>query len=223
MDLRKMKVYIISVGVGKYKKRLQNTIQRLTEHGFENMEHVPSIPDPNPTNSLSLTNLYIFEKEQDKTDPFLVVEDDIQLVVEETSNNKFVITIPPNTSAIYLGVSSWVYPYDYGSLTHNRQHIRSLMEDDVCLYNDNLVEIKGMTSAHAILYIDRTFLKIMSASIREHLSLQTPHDLILATYQQHFKIYALKNPLFYQDGTEGGQEDVTRLVWKNNQYKRKLE
>lgn len=219
MDIRKIKVYIISVGTGKYEQRLVNTIQRLTQHGFENIEHVTSIPDPDPTNSLSLTNLYIFEREQEKQEPFLVVEDDIQFFQEEI--HYYITTIPPHASAIYIGVSNWVYPYDYNSLTQNRQHIRSIMEKDMMEYDDSLVEIKGMTSAHAILYMDRVFTRNISQAIQNHLPLHTPHDLILATLQQDFKIYALKNPIVYQDGLQGGQEDVTKLVWKNNQYKRK--
>jgi hypothetical protein len=97
------------------------------------------------------------------------------------------------------------------------------METDLMEYDETWVEIKGMTSAHAILYMDRDLTTSLSEKIQEHLPLQTPHDLILATLQQNFKIYALKNPMVYQDALQGGQEDVTRLVWKNQQYKRKLE
>lgn len=220
MDLRKLQVYVISVGEGKYQQRLDKTLQRLRSHGFENIHHVPSVPDPNPTNSLSRTNQLIFEKEKNKTEPFLVVEDDIQFSNE---NLQYIVSIPPNASALYIGVSGWVYPYDYESLTQNRQHIRSLMETDLMEYNETWVEIKGMTSAHAILYMDRDLTTSLTEKIQDHLPLQTPHDLILATLQHNFKMYALKTPMVYQDASQGGQEDVTRLVWKNHQYKRKLE
>lgn len=215
MDIRQLKVYVISVGTGKYEKRLQSTLQRLQEKGFQKVEHVKSVFDPNPTNSLSLTNLLIFEKEKYQSDPFLIIEDDVEF---EQQQDNFIFTIPPNASAIYIGVSLWIYPHDYHSLMFYRQHIRPIISNDVSSYNEQWVEIKGMTSAHAILYLDRTFINHLSQCIQTHLPLQTPHDLILATIQKQYKVYALKQPIMYQEEAQGGQEDVTRLCWNGTLY-----
>lgn len=213
MDLRKVRVYVISPGVGKYEARLKKTMERLQAAGFQDLEHVGSVHDDNPTNSLSRTNLMIFEKEKTRTGPFIIVEDDIQI----EDHAQFILHPPPDAVAVYLGVSMWVYPYEYHTLSCGK-NIRTIREEDAISYDDSLVEIRGMTSAHAILYLDRGFMGTLSLCIQSHLGLKTAHDLVLATLQQYFKMYAFKRPIFYQDIEEGGQQIMTRLSWLIDQY-----
>lgn len=216
MDLRQIKVYVISPGVGRFLPRLRNTLSRLHQVGFQNVEHVFSVPDENPTNSLSRTNLMIFDKEKEGTEPFIIVEDDLQ-VEDLLTDDMWCIPIPQDAVAVYLGVSLWVYPYEYHTLSCGK-HIRFITPDETLPHDDRLVHIKGMTSTHAILFMDRLFIQTLSLCIRSHLNLRTPHDLIMATLQQHYRVYALKQPLFYQDFHEGGQQSETRLIWLEDQY-----
>lgn len=216
MDLRQVRTYVISPGTGKYEKRLQDTLDRLCRVGFQEVEHVPSVPDENPTNSLSMTNLLIFEKEKNREGPFLVVEDDIQ-IEDVRADNMLYIPIPKDAVAVYLGVSKWVYPHEYHTLSCGK-HIRHLTPMDHISHDDHMVRIRGMTSTHAILFLDHPFLQTVSLCIQAHLPLRTPHDLVMATLQQHYKMYALKTPLFYQDIQQGGQQAETRLVWQEDQY-----
>lgn len=216
MDLRQIKVYVISPGVGKYMSRLTSTLMRLQHAGFQDVEHVFSVFDESPTNSLSKTNLLIFEKEKYRTDPFIIIEDDIQ-VEDLLTNDMWCLHIPEDAVAVYLGVSLWVYPYEYHTLSCGK-HIRFITPEETLSYDDRLVQIKGMTSTHAILFLDRLFLQTLSLCIRSYLNVRTPHDLILATLQQHYKVYALKQPFFYQDFQKGGQQCETRLIWLQDQY-----
>lgn len=216
MDLRQVKVYVISPGVGKYMLRLRNTLTRLRDVGFQDVEHVFSVPDESPTNSLSKTNLVIFEKEKDRTDPFIIIEDDIQ-VEDLMSGDIWCLPVPEDAVAVYLGVSLWVYPYEYHTLSCGK-HIRFITQKETLSHDDRLVRIKGMTSTHAILFLDRSFIQTLSLCIRSYLNVRTPHDLIMATLQQHYKVYALKQPFFYQDFHEGGQQCETRLIWVEDQY-----
>lgn len=196
--------------------RLRNTMSRLQQVGFQDIEHVFSVPDESPTNSLSKTNLVIFEKEKDRADPFIIIEDDIQ-VEDFLTNDMWCLQIPQDAVAVYLGVSLWVYPYEYHTLSCGK-HIRFITPEDTVPYDDRLVRIKGMTSTHAILFLDRSFIKTLSLCIRSYLNVRTPHDLIFATLQQHYNVYALKQPFFYQDFQEGGQQCETRLIWFKDQY-----
>lgn len=217
MDLRQVRTYVISPGTGKFGQRLRDTLDRLRRIGFQNVEHVPSVPDESATNSLSRTNLLIFEKEKDRDTPFLVVEDDIQIDDFPTTENMWHITIPKDAVAVYLGVSKWVYPHEYHTLSCGK-HIRRMTPMDHIPHDDHLVRIRGMTSTHAILFLDHHFLQTISLCVRSHLPLRTPHDLVMATLQQHYKMYALKKPLFYQDLQQGGQQAETRLIWQDDQY-----
>ena len=216
MDLRQVKIYVISPGVGKYMSRLRNTLKRLRNVGFQDVEHVFSVSDESPTNSLSKTNLVIFEKEKDRTEPFIIIEDDIQ-VEDYISTDMWIISIPQDAVAVYLGVSQWVYPYEYHTLSCGK-NIRFVTPNETVSYDDRLVRIRGMTSTHAILFLNRSFLQTLSLCMRSYINVRTPHDLILATLQQHYNVYALKQPFFYQDFEEGGQQSETRLIWLEDQY-----
>lgn len=207
MDLRTVKTYIISPNTGKYKDRLQEVMRRVCDHGFCDVEHMTSVPDPCPTNSLSLTNLLIFEKEKDKNRPFLVLEDDIQF-----SHTDYHIVIPPNAVAIHLGVSIWVYRYGYDTIGTGK-HIQPITTHDISHYNDpKLVRIRGMTSGHAILYVDPGYISILGLCIQSNIKTNTPHDIVMASLQHYFQHYALKHALFYQDAMLGGQERETHFI-----------
>lgn len=216
MDLRQVKVYVISPGTGKYKSRLLHTLTKLHQVGFQNIEHVMSVFDENPTNSLSKTNLVIFEKEKNRNDPFMIIEDDIQ-IEEGITDEMWTIQVPHDAAAVYLGVSMWVYPHEYHTLSCGK-HIRFISPEETVSHNDRLVYIQGMTSTHAILFLDRLFLQIVSSCIRSYLSVRTPHDLILATLQKYYNVYALKQPFFYQALQQGGQQTETRLIWFQDRY-----
>lgn len=201
MDLRRIKVYVISTGKGKYEQRLRDTLERLETRGFQNVEHVESVQDVNPTWSLTKTNLLILEKAQV---PFMIVEDDIQL-----EDEPLLISLPPpNAVAAYLGVSIWVY--------EPGKHIRPTTPEDTRSYDQEWVTIRGMTSAHAILFLDQSFLVHALVHIRAQIN--QPHDLVLATLQSSFPMYARKHPLFYQDKHQGGQEKETRLSWVQDRF-----
>ena len=214
VDLRKIKVYVISPGEGKYESRLRNAMTLLKNAGFEDIEHVKSVPDPNLANSLAKTNLVIFEKEKHRTDPFMIIEDDIAIENTVIHDDMWVLSIPEDATAVYLGACQWIYPYAYHTLQTGRD-IRIVRKGDHVSYDDRLIQIKGMTSTHAILFIDRLFLQILTWCVQSHCHLQTAHDLILATLQQIYPVYAMKQPFFYQDEKQGGQQLETRLVWIN--------
>lgn len=214
MDLRTVKTYLISPATGKYVHRSQEVMRRLHGHGFHNVELIVSVADPSPTNSLSLTNLLIFEKELGKCRPFLIVEDDIQF-----AHTDYYVDIPQDAVAIHLGVSMWIYGYGYNTMNTGK-HIRSITNNDIhpCPNNYKLVCIKGMTSGHAVLYLDHGYVAVLRLCIQANITTMTPHDIVLASLQHCFQNYALKNSLFYQDASLGGQERETRLVWHDDQY-----
>lgn len=54
--------------------------------------------------------------------------------------------------------------------------------------------------------------------ITEHID-NLPHDLLFAVLQPSYTVYALKAPMFYQDSTLGGQENVTKLKYNEICYK----
>jgi hypothetical protein len=88
-------------------------------------------------------------------------------------------------------------------------------------YNDNLVRIKGITGGHAILYISREYIRTFidkMTDISKHI-VDLPHDLLFSTLHPSFNVLGLKKPMFYQDATLGGQEDVTKISFNGECFR----
>jgi hypothetical protein len=214
IDVKKTKVYLISPATGKYTERLMTVFRRLITAGFSNIVFQRAIQDPSGTNSLTRTNLEIFRKEVNSNEPFIIMEDDCALW-----NDYDTIDIPDNADALYLGVSLWIYPHPYDTLNKG-YHIRENTPADIQSVDDQLTKINGMTSTHAILFLNRLYIINFIQRMERLLANTTPHDLVFATMQPSSRVYALKKPMFYQDASIGGQEDVTRLVFNGQTYRR---
>lgn len=213
ISIMECKIYVISPGKGKYRDRLMTSFRRLVDMGFHHVEFVRSVPDDSSTtNSLTRTVMLIFEKELHETRPFIIVEDDVQVFQIQRT-----IHVPMDAHLVYLGVAWWLYPFPPSSLFHkDRQksfHICPMRKQLVGSLDDDLVSVSGMMSAHAILFLNRSFLRAFLDKMKDLLPNNTPHDLLLASMHHEWNALALKQPLFYQDATLGGQEDVTKLWW----------
>lgn len=218
VDIKKCKVYIISPATGKYESRFYTVLKRLLDAGFHRVEFFRSVKSDYIYDSLSLTFVEIFKKELNNNEPFIIVEDDINLWNIYES-----IEIPDTFSLLYLGVSKWAYPHVLPTIyLQNRPHILEHSSYTVNSYNDELVSVKAMTSAHAILYNSRNFMKEFIDLFEEKGTRGIVGDLIysalLWTNQDKYTAYALKKPMFFQDGTIGGQESVTKLLYNGHTY-----
>lgn len=214
IDIKDTKVYLISPGIEKYKLRVSIVFDRLITSGFKQIIFFRSLPGINGTDSLSRTVLEIFKTELKSGfhQPFLILEDDVNIELEYGC-----IEIPDDADAVYLGVSDWIYPYPFNTLGCG-YHIRKNTADDLIDISPQLTRIKGMTSAHAILFLNEKFIEKFLNLMTERLAHITPHDLVFATMHSMYNIYALKNPMFYQDKSLGGQENVTNLRFNGKNY-----
>jgi hypothetical protein len=212
IDLKAIKVYIISPGEGKYKERSAEVLKRVQEVGFKHVEIFKSIPDANNTNSLTKTVIQIFNNEMDGSEPFIILEDDCAVFYDKNA-----IEIDEKADMVYLGVASWIYPHDYSTLGKG-YHIRPNQSSDIIDYSESLTKINGMTSGHAIMFINRQFMKEFIEKIEPLLNINMAHDLVFATMHKYYNVFALKEPLFYQDSILGGQEGVTKLIYRDGRY-----
>jgi hypothetical protein len=214
LDLLSIKLYIVSPMEGKYKDRFETVYQRLKDAGFTNIVSFKSISDEKPYVSLTKTIIEIFSNEINNNEPFIILEDDCGL-----ENIEPIIEIPESTDLLYLGVALWIYPHDFSTLGLNHGHqIHENKTSDIIDYNETLTKINGMTSTHAILYNNRNFMKEFIEKAKTKLDINLSHDLIVATMHRNYSVFALKNPIFYQDSSIGGHESVTRLKYKDGRY-----
>ena len=217
IDIKKVRVYIISPGENKYRDRILTVMGRLIDNGFKNITFFKSLDGPNNTASLTNTVIEIFKKEINNEEPFIILEDDCELFTKYE-----MIDIPQNCDILYLGVALWSYPYSTDTLyTRNRPDIIKNSDKNIQSYSHNLTKINGMTGGHAIMFISREFIRVFLNKITEISKTihDLPHDLLFSSLHQSFNVYGLKNPMFYQDSTLGGQEDVTKLTFNGECYR----
>jgi hypothetical protein len=211
LNIKDITVYIISPGTNNYRSKLLTVLERVIDEGFKSVVFFKSVPGPNKTASLTNTVLEIFKRELNNDNPFIILEDDCAFFTKYDQ-----VEIPDNADMLYLGVSLWSYPYSTDTLySMYRPDIVFNSIETVESYNNTLVKIKGMTGGHAILYISRDFIRTFIEKMTDisKYIVDLPHDLLFSTLHPSFNIFGLKKPMFYQDGTLGGQEDVTKLTF----------
>jgi hypothetical protein len=119
---------------------------------------------------------------------------------------------------VYLGVSKWVYPHPYYILLRPEFNI---IENNIWYikdYDENLTKVIGVTSTHGILFKDRRFIRKFIDDMLPLIEHGIAHDKVLATIHQEHTVYALKDPIVYQDAAIGGQEEATRLTYNGVNY-----
>ncbi len=214
LDLRKLPVFLISPGTGKYEQRVSIVMHRLVSLGFQDIRQYKSVIDTNSTDSLTHTNIEILTNNIHST-PFIILEDDCGF-----TDVPLEIELPDDTDALYLGISKWVYPYSFDTLGRG-YHIRENQPYDFSDIESypNIVKLTGTTSTHGILFLSQHYATQFIQQMNKVLANHTPHDLVFATMQKYFNVFALKTPLVYQDVSLGGQEAVTRLVYTSRGFR----
>ena len=207
-----------------------NNVRLLLETNFVNNKcyHVEAIMHKPKYNGITMAHMVAIMKGMTSGKPFLVVEDDITCGNFGENGKSFASLLcqgdnKETPDAIYLGLSYW------GNMKMGRKKLLAdCMEKDekVILINnkvfmkkgargedwdDNFFRIRDMYGAHAILYINRTYmmetLKICILAI----SMNKPHDIYLHKLQKKYLVLGQKNPWFYQLGKIGGQETGTNI------------
>ena len=140
--------------------------------------------------------------------PFIFMEDDVSV----TPWFRHVIDVPDGTDAVYLGISLYsLHPYI-------DRAIPVIQADKVADFPD-LLRLHNMLSTHAVLFNTRRWtencLECYRRTLRENSASQSPDfDFYPARSMPNFRVYALKQPLFYQDAAVGGQQDPTLIQLK---------
>lgn len=116
--------------------------------------------------------------------PFIILEDDVDI-----SHFKETITVPNDADAYYLGVSIFGI---YRGAGAKRISLEQYDEDTYRIYN--------MLAAHAILYINKDYVKFLRKAIEFSIKIKTNQDKARAETMKYFNIYASKEPIFYQTG-----------------------
>jgi hypothetical protein len=128
--------------------------------------------------------------------PFLMIEDDISL-----NRSLETIDVPDDADLLYVGISNC-------SMNDHRFHYANYYES-VAEY-PNIVRIKHMLSTHGIIICSPLGAAVFQRTMLEVFLSDKPWDIPLALIQPYYNVYALRDPMVYQDANYGGHELCTR-------------
>ena len=128
--------------------------------------------------------------------PEIILEDDVSKFREFPEN----ITIPDNTDIIYIGISKF-------GIKSNKSSKQIYCEN----INDNIVKIYNMLSMHGIIICSIRGLISLQKCFLESYYTDKIWDNYTAKIQPILNVYALKQPLIYQDKSVGGIENDTKF------------
>jgi hypothetical protein len=178
----------------KYHQRKIHMENMLKNIGFTNIEHYKSSTEDYP-DCLSKATIDILENNLDG--PILIVEDDIEWTGIDS------IEYHSTYDAIYLGISR-----SGGHPTINLDQGHSIYE----YWSTYNVRVMNMLSAHAILYLSRSYKEAVITILRAHLGVKYYNDVLMSRIQAKYLVLATKKPVFYQSVLFGNDIHVQNFT-----------
>jgi len=200
MDIRKLDiVYLHGTHRPERKKHIQNV---LVNNNLEGM-CVEGFTDKGKMNAVYAIIKLLEEKLSKEFKPFIFLEDDCNV----TPWFRNVIQIPDDSDAVWIGLSV------YSLHPEIDRAIPYIQATEVPNFPE-VVKIVNMLGTHAMLFISKrwteNFLECCKLTLEHNQDGPDPnYDWFPARSMKNFNVYALKQPLFFQDSKVGGQEEAT--------------
>jgi len=169
-----------------------------------------SMPKPYTLGAMGFIKIIQDRLEQDVFEPFILLEDD----VSESAWYAHVLDIPDHLpasmDALYLGVcDASAHPslntYQKGVSFHP--------------LDNNIVKIENMLSMHAVLVYSKRYALLIMRAMVATITTGIIWDQYIARQMPFYNVYALRNPILFQDPNLGGNigthiclDDKIRLI-----------
>jgi GR25 family glycosyltransferase involved in LPS biosynthesis len=183
IDIRDVPIYFINLD--KDIEKRNSTENVLSNVGFKKINRIAGEVSENKILGCTLAHCKALEKAIDECDgPFLIVEDDIVL-----KNKNTIFNIPDNSDAIYLGLSMW-------GIYNGTGYLQTSVEK----HDNDFHRLYNMLATHAIMYTNKEYAKLILKCYNFSIKTKHPLDLVNAELMKYFDVYALSDPMFYQEG-----------------------
>lgn len=130
--------------------------------------------------------------------PFGLFEDDIRRTMDFPKK----INIPDDADILYIGLS-WC-----GSAKDQTGKPETVRYRGI---NDKIIKLHNMLSLHGLIICSLRGLLLMQTSMVDAYYTETIWDVPVAKKHMYYNIYGLRDPIVYQYGEIGGQEDPTKI------------
>ena len=193
LDLRDIPVVYINMDKDVDKrKRIENHIDQL---GFKTKIRVPGVVHQD--GPLAGCALAQYNALNEIDPPFIILEDDATPFEYDP-----IISIPDDTDALYLGISSWGRMNSHsGPFVQWEYYFK---EVDI-----NLLIVYNMLSTHAILYLNPEYISVCKKIAYHHHEINEHVDIGFTDVQKYYNVYAFNQPLFYQTSSNGTDQKLS--------------
>ena len=193
LDLRDIPVLYINMDKDVEKReRIENHIDRL---GFKTKIRVPGVVHRD--GPLAGCALAQYNALHEIDPPFIILEDDATPFDYDP-----IISIPDDTDALYLGISSWGRMNSHsGPFVQWEYYFK---EVDI-----NLLRVYNMLSTHAILYLNLEYISVCKKIAYHHQEINEHVDIGFTDIQKYYNVYAFNQPLFYQTSSNGTDQKLS--------------
>ena len=203
INLKEIKYFFLTIPSNK--KRIKHVIAALKTQGIR-LNRVDSFIGQNLSKEQSgalgfikMIDRGLFSSSLVDFKPFCILEDDTNIY----RNIPDSINIPENADLLYIGSST--YGYNHSIRWANQNVFIESVDNRTDLYR-----ILNMLSTHGIIITSLKGADYIKYAMRLAIKHIIVWDNFLAGMQSNYNIYCLKEPLVYQDGIVGGQEEPTR-------------
>ena len=189
LDLRDIPA--VYINLAQETERNESIRLVLKDCGFKNIirvdaKHTPSRP-------LAGCSISHYNALQEIDPPFIVFEDDC--IAKEYNP---IISIPDDTDALYLGISSW---------GRFNSHSGPFVQYDKV--DDNLLRVYNMLGTHAILYLNDEYVSACKKVAYKQYEIEDYIDIGFTDLQKYYKVYSFDEPPFYQSSSNGTDGRLT--------------
>ena len=193
LDLREIPVVYINMDKDVDKReRIENHIDRL---GFKTKIRVPGVVHQDGARAGCALAQYNALHEIDP--PFIILEDDAT-----PFDYNPIISIPDDTDALYLGISSWGRMNSHsGPFVQWEYYFK---EVDI-----NLLRVYNMLGTHAILYLNSEYISVCEKIAYHQHNINEHVDIGFTDVQKYYNVYAFDQPLFYQTSSNGTNQKLS--------------
>lgn len=204
LEIKKMNCYILSIGNEIKETHIQDDFKGLNITFIKPVLKIHK-RQSGATGFMRIIEMATKENQTNNFKPFIILEDDVSKMGEMPEY----IEVPNNIDLLYIGVSKAGMAKD----THCYQVYTSAVNGF-----SHLLRVYNMCSTHGIIVCSILGCLLIQKCVTEDYFNKRGWDISLTQSQPYYNVYALKEPLVYQDKLYGGQEDNTK-IFLTNSYK----
>lgn len=198
IDIRKVKTYYINLKKDINKKK--NIEKVLTKNNFEKYQRIEGVLSKISSLGAAYSHIKTVEIAiQNDEYPYLILEDDVDVF-----NKDFLIEIPDDADAMYLGLSRFGLDLSQSPKTQDQVIIKD--------FNEKNHRVINMLAIHAVLHLNKKYdldlIEYYKMFVDDPIKFVAV-DIPIIELNKKENVYALNNPIFYQND------------WKNKEFTNK--